>query len=98
MVAAKPAGKNVVQEMWEQIFKKEKPPVQTKEAKKLRPGLFKKEMLSDSRKQSDMTLEDLPARTDIQEIPATSQSMEGAVPVDINGDGIPDARYRQRNE
>ncbi len=44
----------------------------------------------------EILLEDIVAQGELQEVPAQPESMEGATAVDWDGDGRPDARYRQR--
>ncbi len=44
----------------------------------------------------EILLEDIVAQGELQEVPAQPESMEGATAVDWDGDGRPDARYKQR--
>ena len=64
----------------------------------LDPSLVKKQAIKEEAAVDSMVLEDIPARADIQEIPTPpADYWKGAEAVDVNGDGVPDVRYRQRN-
>ncbi len=104
MAPEKNAGKNLIQGMWEGVFKRNSPKeegdAQTHgkaELSDLDPQLVKQGMFSERETNETMVLEDLPSKTDIDAIPATSGNWSDAKTVDVNGDGIPDVRYRQRN-
>ena len=46
--------------------------------------------------EDSIALEDLPEKTDIQEVPAYVETAAGGSGVDVDGDGTVDVRYRQR--
>lgn len=62
--------------------------------------VFKSGMFSEGQvpapSEDSIALEDLPEKTDIQEVPAEVGAASGGSGVDLDGDGIVDVRYRQR--
>ena len=64
---------------------------------RLHPLISNEGMFSTRETPESISLEDLPEKTDIQEVPQRREPWSGAS-VDVNGDGIPDVRYRQREQ
>ncbi len=69
-----------------------------KQLDRLQPELSKEGMFSTRENPEPISLEDLSTKTDIQEVPQRQEPWSGGTAVDINGDGIPDVRYRQREQ
>ena len=109
--AQRPRGKPIFQEMWKGISDSlKRVPLPFKPSsrmpaaahsdqiplEKLEPKIAKKGMFKKQEEPEDLVLKDLPAKTDIQEIPTGAGAWKEANTVDLDGDGLPDVRYRQR--
>ncbi len=90
-----PAGKSFLEGAWENVWK----PFERKPDSSHKPSSLKRlePQLSHEETPQPMSLEDLPDNTDIEAVPSKVEPWEGGSTVDLNGDGIPDVRYRQRD-